>query len=82
MGALYCGAYSFLAVRVLKGLHQLRHSFVSCLNQKGVRRALVNQIAGHVTQEMGDHYDHSGIVEQKTAILKLVSEDKKQADSA
>jgi integrase len=38
--------------RVVKGLHTLRHSFISCLAAAGVDQRIIDDIVGHQSEEM------------------------------
>jgi integrase len=44
--------------QVLRGLHVLRHSFISNLASRGVDQRLIDEWAGHTTEEMRRRYRH------------------------
>jgi integrase len=43
---------------VVKGLHTLRHSVASCLAAAGVDQGLIDDMLGHVSEEMRRRYRH------------------------
>lgn len=53
------------------GLHCLRHSLASCLAEKGVDQREINEILGHMTQEMAQRYLHISREKLRTAMEKL-----------
>jgi integrase len=44
--------------RVLKGVHALRHSYISALASKGVDQRIIDELVGHVTEEQRRRYRH------------------------
>jgi integrase len=44
--------------RVLRGLHALRHSYISCLAAAGVEQRIIGDIVGHQTEEQRRRYRH------------------------
>ena len=40
---------------VVRGLHILRHSFISCLAAAGVDQRIIDDIVGHCSEEMRRH---------------------------
>ncbi|WP_165253245.1 tyrosine-type recombinase/integrase [Paludisphaera soli] len=53
----------------VRGLHTLRHSFVSALASKGVDQRLIDEFAGHSTEEQRRRYRHLHAGVQSDAIL-------------
>jgi integrase len=43
---------------VVRGLHILRHSFISCLAAAGVDQRIIDDIVGHCSEEMRRRYRH------------------------
>jgi integrase len=43
---------------VVKGLHTLRHSVASCLAAAGVAQWIIDDMLGHVSEEMRRRYQH------------------------
>ena len=43
---------------VVRGLHTLRHSFISACASKGVDQRLIDEWAGHSTEEQRKRYRH------------------------
>jgi integrase len=43
---------------VVRGLHVLRHSFISCLAAAGVDQRIIDDIVGHCSEEMRRRYRH------------------------
>jgi integrase len=43
---------------VLRGFHVLRHSFISCLAAAGVDQRIIDEWAGHSTDEQRRRYRH------------------------
>lgn len=46
--------------KVLRGIHTLRHSFISCLAGAGVDQRIIDELAGHQTPEQQKRYRHLG----------------------
>lgn len=44
--------------KVLRGLHALRHSFISCLAAAGVDQRIIDELVGHQTEEQRRRYRH------------------------
>jgi integrase len=44
--------------QVVKGLHTLRHSVASCLAAAGVDQRIIDDMMGHVSEEMRRRYRH------------------------
>lgn len=44
--------------KVLRGLHSLRHSFISCLAAAGVDQRIIDELVGHQTPEQQKRYRH------------------------
>jgi integrase len=44
--------------RVVRGLHVLRHSFISCLAAAGTDQRIIDEIVGHTSDEMRRRYRH------------------------
>ena len=44
--------------QVVRGLHVLRHSFISCLAAAGVDQRIIDDIVGHTSEEMRRRYRH------------------------
>src|SRR5262245_61870307 len=42
----------------VRGLHILRHSFISCLAAAGVDQRIIDDIVGHCSEEMRRRYRH------------------------
>ncbi len=42
----------------LKGLHTLRHSFISCLAAAGVDQRIIDDFVGHTTDQQRQRYRH------------------------
>ena len=47
------------------GFHCFRHSYVSILAEKGVNKQVIDDLVGHTSQEMTEHYRHlfPGVIE-------------------
>ena len=43
---------------VVKGLHTLRHSMISCLAAAGIDQRIIDDIVGHTSEEMRKRYRH------------------------
>ena len=43
---------------VVKGLHVLRHSMISCLAAAGIDQRIIDDIVGHTSEEMRKRYRH------------------------
>jgi integrase len=54
---------------VLKGWHVFRHSFISALASKGVDQRIIDDLAGHSTEEQRRRYRHLFPDVTKTAML-------------
>ncbi len=60
------------ATRVCKyGFHSFRHSFVSMCGERGVPLAVVQELVGHVSAEMTQHYFHLSDEAARKAIAAL-----------
>ena len=44
--------------KVLRGIHTLRHSYISCLASAGVDQRIIDELAGHQTPEQQKRYRH------------------------
>jgi len=44
--------------KVLRGIHSLRHSFISCLAAAGVDQRIIDELVGHQTPEQQKRYRH------------------------
>ena len=44
--------------KVLRGIHTLRHSYISCLACAGVDQRIIDELAGHQTPEQQKRYRH------------------------
>jgi len=44
--------------KVLKGFHILRHAFISALASKGVDQRIIDEFAGHSTEQQRRRYRH------------------------
>jgi integrase len=44
--------------KVLKGLHVLRHSYISALANRGVDQRIIDELAGHQTEQQRRRYRH------------------------
>ncbi len=51
---------------VVKGLHTLRHSVASCLAAAGVDQRIIDDMLGHVTEEMRRRYRHPDSCREET----------------
>jgi integrase len=56
---------------VIRGLHCLRHSFISACASKGVDQRLVQEWCGHMTAEMSRRYAHLYPSTQQEAIKRV-----------
>ena len=43
---------------VIRGLHALRHSFISALASKGVDQRIIDEVVGHQSEEQRRRYRH------------------------
>jgi integrase len=57
--------------RVLRGLHTLRHSFISCLAAAGVDQRILDELAEHQTPEQQKRYRHLGPDLKQEAVAKV-----------
>jgi integrase len=57
--------------KVLRGLHTLRHSFISCLAAAGVDQRIIDELAGHQTSEQQKRYRHLGSDLKQEAVAKV-----------
>jgi len=57
--------------KVLRGLHSLRHSFISCLAAAGVDQRIIDELAGHQTPEQQKRYRHLGPDLKQEAVAKV-----------
>ncbi len=59
----------------LKGFrfHDLRHTAITELAEAGTSDAALKAIAGHITQEMMEHYSHVRMQAKREAVKKLSS---------
>ena len=60
--------------RFLRGLHTLRHSFISILASKGVDQRLIDEWVGHQTDQQRRRYRHLLPSVQQQAILSALGE--------
>jgi integrase len=57
--------------KVLRGLHVFRHSFISALASKGVDQRIIDDLAGHSTEEQRRRYGHLFPDIKEQAVLKV-----------
>jgi integrase len=57
--------------KVLRGLHTLRHSFISCLAAAGVDQRIIDELAGHQTPEQQKRYRHLGPDLKQEAVARV-----------
>jgi len=57
--------------KVLRGLHSLRHSFISCLAGAGVDQRIIDELAGHQTPEQQKRYRHLGPDLKQEAVARV-----------
>lgn len=58
-------------VKLLKGFHSLRHTFVSMAINNGMSPMLVQRIVGHSTVNMTDHYFHENAEKASEGIAQM-----------
>ena len=63
------GAAGFKGFR----FHDLRHTVITELAEAGASDATLKAIAGHITQEMMEHYSHVRMQAKREAVEKLSS---------
>jgi integrase len=56
---------------VVRGLHTLRHSVASCLAAAGVDQRIIDDMLGHVSEEMGRRYRHLTPQVKSQAVLAV-----------
>lgn len=56
---------------VVRGLHTLRHSVASCLAAAGVDQRLIDDMLGHVSEEMRRRYRHLTPQAKSQAVLSV-----------
>ena len=59
------------AWQVVRGLHVLRHSFISCLAAAGVDQRIIDDIVGHQSEEMRRRYRHLTPALKSQAVLTV-----------
>lgn len=57
--------------KVVRGLHCLRHSFISCLAAAGVDQRIIDELAGHQTPEQQKRYRHLGPDVKQEAVARV-----------
>jgi integrase len=57
------------AGQVVRGLHVLRHSFISCLAAAGIDQRIIDDIVGHQSEEMRRRYRHLTPALKSQAVL-------------
>jgi integrase len=57
--------------KVLRGLHLLRHSFISCLAAAGVDQRIIDELAGHQTPEQQKRYRHLAPDVKQEAVARV-----------
>ena len=55
----------------MRGLHVLRHSFISCLAAAGVDQRIIDDIVGHQSEEMRRRYRHLTPALKSQAVLTV-----------
>jgi integrase len=60
---------------VVRGLHTLRHSVASSLAAAGVDQRIIDDMLGHVSEEMRRHYRHLTPQVKSQAVLAVFGED-------
>ncbi len=66
---------------VVRGLHVLRHSMISCLAAAGVDQRIIDDIVGHTTEDMRRRYRHLTPQVKRNAVLAVFGE-RRQNDTA
>lgn len=59
---------------VVRGLHILRHSFISCLAAAGVDQRIIDDIVGHCSEEMRRRYRHLTPALKGRAVISVFGE--------
>ncbi len=57
--------------KILRGLHLLRHSFISCLAAAGVDQRIIDELVGHQTPEQQKRYRHLAPDIKQEAVAKV-----------
>jgi integrase len=57
--------------QVVRGLHVLRHSFISCLAAAGIDQRIIDDIVGHQSEEMRRRYRHLTPALKSQAVLTV-----------
>lgn len=60
--------------------HDLRHTFITELAEKGVPDAVLKSLVGHVTQRMLEHYSHIRMIAKREAVDALEQDWKREAE--
>ena len=60
--------------------HDLRHTFITELAEKGVSDAVLKSLVGHVTQRMLEHYSHVRMIAKRAAVDGLEQDWKREAE--
>lgn len=57
--------------KVLRGLHLLRHSFISCLAAAGIDQRIIDELVGHQTPEQQKRYRHLAPDVKQEAVARV-----------
>ena len=56
---------------VVKGLHVLRHSMISCMAAAGIDQRIIDDIVGHTSEEMRKRYRHLTPAVKNQAVMSV-----------
>ena len=56
---------------VVKGLHTLRHSMISCMAAGGIDQRIIDDIVGHTSEEMRKRYRHQTPAVKSQAVVAV-----------
>jgi integrase len=59
--------------RVLRGIHSLRHAYISCLAAGGVDQRIIDDLVGHQTEQQRQRYRHLTPNLKKEAVNRVFS---------
>ncbi len=57
--------------RVVRGLHVLRHSMISCMAAAGIDQRIIDDIVGHTSSEMQRRYRHLTLQLKSQAVASV-----------
>jgi integrase len=56
---------------MVKGLHVLRHSMISCMAAAGIDQRIIDDIVGHTSEDMRKRYRHLTPAVKNQAVISV-----------